>query len=83
MERHKHKYPVNVKIPQFYIDIIDNALNSDGFLYNTGFMSRAHFVSETVKEKLVQLGLLSEENAEVVVRRRSHFFQKKDLRKKR
>lgn len=70
MQRRKAKYPVNVKIPQLYANTNDRGLRQDGFLCKSGFVSRAHFVSEAAKEKLIQLGLLSEEDAEIVVRRR-------------
>lgn len=60
----KHKrptYPVNVKIPQLYVGKIDENLKEGGVLRKARFEGRAHFVREAVKEKLMQLGLLSQE----------------------
>jgi len=53
---------VNVKIPQFYVNIIDTNLEKGKPLQKAGFKGRANFVQETVIEKLIQLGLLSQEN---------------------
>ena len=54
-------YPVNVKIPQLYVEIIDRNLKEGMDLRRAGFRNRAQFVREAVKEKLMQLGLLSHE----------------------
>jgi len=58
-------YPVNVKIPQFYVTIIDENLVDGKPLRGAGFNGRAHFVRETVKEKLIQMGVLTEEAVRV------------------
>lgn len=55
-------YPVDVKVPQLYVDIIDENLKDGRALYKTGFTSRAQFVKEAVREKLMGMGLLSEED---------------------
>ena len=54
-------YPVNVKIPQLYVDKIDENLKEGGVLRKAGFEWRTDFVREAVKEKLMQQGLLSQE----------------------
>ena len=61
MKHNRPTYPVNVKIPQLYVDRIDENLKEGGVLGKVGFESRAHFVREAVKEKLMQLGLLLQE----------------------
>lgn len=53
---------VNVKIPELYVNIIDKNLEEGKPLQNAGFKGRAHFVQEAVMEKLIQLGLLSQDN---------------------
>ena len=55
-------YAINVKIPRLYVEIIDNNLEGGKALSKAGYHGRAQFVSEAVKEKLFQLGLLTEEN---------------------
>ncbi len=52
---------VNVKIPQFYVNIIDENLKDGWLLQKAGFKGRAPFVQEAVKEKLMRSGLLSQE----------------------
>jgi len=54
-------YPINVKIPQLYAEIIDQNLKEGRALRKAGFRSRAQFVREAVKEKLMKLDLLSSE----------------------
>ena len=53
-------YPVNVKIPQKYVEIIDKNLIEGKPLSKIGFKGRAHFVRTVVAEKLISLGLLPE-----------------------
>jgi len=53
---------VNVKIPELYVNIIDKNLEEGKPLQKAGFKGRAHFVQEAVMEKLIQLGLLSQDN---------------------
>jgi hypothetical protein len=53
---------VNVKIPELCVNIIDKNLEDGKSLQKAGFRGRAHFVQEVVIEKLIQLGLLSQEN---------------------
>lgn len=72
MQRWKRVYHVNVKIPQTYVAAIDKGLEQGGFLCKSGFVSRAHFVREATREKLIQLGLLSEKDVEKVAKRRVH-----------
>ncbi len=50
---------INVKIPEFLADIIDNNLQQGGALNKTGFTGRAHFAELAVAEKLERLNLLS------------------------
>ena len=59
MSQHRPNYPVNVKIPQLYVDIIDSSLNEGQPLKSAGYKGRAHFVKEAVREKLKSLGLLT------------------------
>jgi hypothetical protein len=64
MNETKPNYPVNVKVPQLYVDIIDFNLKDGRPLRGAGFEGRAHFVREAVKEKLMKLGLLTQEDEE-------------------
>lgn len=66
MSHRRAKYPVNVKIPQLYVEIIDENLKEGKILQKAGFKGRAHFVTEIVKEKLIEMGLLSQEDQKKV-----------------
>jgi hypothetical protein len=71
MSGSKPTYPVNVKIPQLYVEIIDeNLKNGKVVLQKLGFEGRAHFVRESVKEKLMEVGLLSEEEQKKLEKRK-------------
>jgi Arc/MetJ-type ribon-helix-helix transcriptional regulator len=70
MSGSKPTYPVNVKIPQLYVEIVDENLKEGKNLQKLGFKGRAHFVRESVKEKLMELGLLSEEDQEKLEKRK-------------
>lgn len=61
MNRKRLNYQINVKIPLLYVEIIDENLEENKALWKAEYKARAHFVRETIKEKLMQLGLLTEE----------------------
>ena len=67
VSQNKANYPVNVKVPQLYVDIIDSNLKVGRPLNRAGFEGRAAFVREAVREKLRTLGLLTEEEERRVV----------------
>jgi hypothetical protein len=54
-------YLINVKIPKFLVDIIDDNLESGRTLYSEGFVGRAHFVEKAVIDKLAQLELITQQ----------------------
>ena len=66
----KKYYHINVKIPQNYVEIIDANLAKGKALSTGGHESRAQFVRTAVKEKLQELGLLTEEYERALERRR-------------
>jgi Arc/MetJ-type ribon-helix-helix transcriptional regulator len=51
------RYPVNVKIPQEYVELIDDALRNGGILSKAGFKGRAHFVRFAVYKVLKEYGI--------------------------
>ena len=66
-------YPINVKIPKFYVTIIDENLAEGKPLRRAGYKGRAHFVREAVKEKLIQM--------EVITREKVRMFEEQYKRK--
>ena len=50
------RYPINVKIPEEYVELIDESLQG-GALQKSGFNSRAHVVRTAVYELLTKHGL--------------------------
>jgi len=62
MDEDRPNYPINVKIPKLYVNIIDLNLVEGKSLSKEGFTSRAHFVREAVREKLASLHLMTGED---------------------
>ena len=66
----------NVKIPRLCIDIIDENLKEGGVLWKAGFKNRAHFVRDTVRDKLIQLDLLSHADQRKLAKMRARPYKK-------
>ncbi len=60
---------VNVKIPEFLIEIIDRNLEHGKKLDLDGFAGRANFVQNSVIEKLNELNLLSPQDMKELKKR--------------
>lgn len=61
---------VNVKLPEIFVEIIDQNLDKKKVLGGMGFDRRAHFVQIAVLEKLQKLNLVSQTEAKEFVERK-------------
>lgn len=73
--RKKIHSAINVKIPEFLTDIIDRNLSGEAEEMSN-YLGRAHFVESAVIDKLVQLNLLSQKDAEDLTARRTKHISK-------
>jgi hypothetical protein len=70
---------VNVKVPEFLLDIIDENIEDAKVLKKAGYQKRAHFVIDAVVDKLLEFGLLSPKDIEILAEKKA----RRDTRKKR
>jgi hypothetical protein len=73
---------INVKVPEFLTDVIDENLENGKILQAKGFVGRAHFVEDTVSEKLAELNLISKQEIDELKARRARHARQRKLKMK-